>query len=77
MSQIININTIYKTKITINISSTDTTDFLKSKIQDTIGVHPDCQYLYYNDVYLEDNKLLSDYNISNQDVIIQYDRIKK
>ncbi len=77
MSQTININTIYNTTITINISTTDTTDFLKSKIQDVIGVHPDCQYLYYNDVYLEDNKLLSDYNISNQDVIIQYDRIKK
>jgi hypothetical protein len=42
-----------------------------------IGVHPDCQYLYYNEMYLEDNKLLSDYNIKNEDVIIQYDRIKK
>ncbi len=77
MSQIININTIYNTTITIQISNTDTIDFLKSKIQDIIGVHPDCQYLYYNEVYLEDNKLLSDYNIKNQDVIIQYDRIKK
>jgi|LauGreDrversion4_2_1035121.scaffolds.fasta_scaffold210436_2 hypothetical protein len=77
MSQTININTIYKTTITIDISTTDTTDFLKSKIQDVIGVHPDCQYLYYNEMYLEDNKLLSDYNIKNEDVIIQYDRIKK
>ena len=77
MSQTININTIYKTTITIDISTTDTTDFLKSKIQDVIGVHPDCQYLYYNEMYLEDNKLLSDYNKENEDVIIQYDRIKK
>jgi hypothetical protein len=77
MSQSIDINTIYNTTITINISNTDTTDFLKSKIQDIIGVHPECQYLYHNDVYLEDNKLLSEYKITNKDIIIQYDRIKK
>ena len=77
MTQTITINTIYNTTITINISNTDTTDFLKSKIQDIIGVHPDCQYLYYDDVYLEDNKLLSEYKIANKDIIIQYDRIKR
>lgn len=77
MSQTIYIKTIYNTTISIQVSNADTTDYLKSKIQDIIGVHPDCQYLYYNNELIQDNNFLSNYKIIPNDTIIQYDRIKK
>lgn len=77
MSQTINIRTIYNTTISIQVSNTDTTDYLKSKIQDIVGVHPDCQYLYYNNELIQDNRFLLDYQVIPNDTIIQYDRIKK
>jgi hypothetical protein len=74
----ITINTIYNKPININIPSNYTILSLKYLIQDQIGVHPDCQYLYFNNIFLnDDNKLISEYFIKNTDVIIQTDRIIK
>ena len=73
MSKIhIYIDTIYKFQIEIDVLMTDSIEYVKSLIQDKIGVHPDCQYLYYNDKYIDDNnKCIYDYNIQNNSVMTQ------
>jgi hypothetical protein len=74
MSENINIyvDTIYNSRIEIKILLTDSIEYLKSIIQDKIGVHPDCQYLYFNDKYVyDDKKCLYDYDLKNNCIIIQ------
>ncbi len=72
----ITVHTVYNTYIKFTLSNDTSIGYLKSYIQDKIGVHPDCIYLFYNNVFLEnDYKNLYDYNINNDDIIIQRDRI--
>lgn len=71
----IKINTIYNNSIDINILTGSTIGYLKSIIQDAIGIHPDCIYLYHNNVLLNDNLTLSNYDIKNNSIIYQSDRI--
>ena len=71
------IHTIYNKCFEIKLSNDSSIGYLKSIIQDNIGVHPDCIYLYYNNIFLNDDKMLCDYNISTGDNIIQYDRKNK
>lgn len=72
----ITINTIYNKPIDIDIDPSLSIGYLKSIIQDNFGVHPDCIYLYYNNILLNDTKLLYYYDIKSNDIIEQSDRIK-
>ena len=49
--------------ITLQVEQSDTIESIKAKIQDKNGINPNLQTLYYDDKVLEDNRILTDYNI--------------
>ncbi|GIQ81451.1 ubiquitin [Kipferlia bialata] len=56
--------------ITLDVEPADTIDNVKAKIEDKTGIAPEDQILTFGDRTLEDNRTLSDYNITKNDTII-------
>ena len=73
---IIFVKTLVGKQLTIEVESEDSIETVKSKIQDKEGVPPDQMIIYYKGKQLEDNRLLSDYNIQNHDTIIMTLRMR-
>ena len=62
-------------QIILDIPNNGNIEYIKFLAQDHTGNHPDTQNLYFNDIELCNEKLLSDYNIKENSLIIN--RIKK
>ena len=56
----------------IFINLTDTVGYLKMKIQETEGNPPNVQRIYFDGRHLEDDDLLSDWNVTDGSVIDMY-----
>jgi len=65
----LNIKTLSNKIITVLVNSNESVLFLKSKIQDVEGIHPDVQYLFFNNEKLDDNNNLIDYKINDNSTI--------
>ncbi len=61
--------------ITINTESCDSVESVKQKIQDKLGINPKYQRLYFNNIELDNNNMLSDYDIYDNSTIFLIKRI--
>jgi hypothetical protein len=65
---ILSLNT-QKYKIILN--DNDTLNDMKNKYHEFCGIDPVCQYLFFNKTYLDDdNKLIKDYGIFDNSIIL-------
>jgi ubiquitin len=64
------VKTLTGKTISFEVEPSDTIHYLKSKIQDKEGFLINRQRLIYNENQLEDELMLTDYNISNDSTLL-------
>jgi ubiquitin len=64
------VKTLTGKTISLEVEPSDTIHYLKSKIQDKEGFLINRQRLIYDEIQLEDERMISDYNISNDSTLL-------